>query len=176
MVYVKFACDYEEKGERQNTEYRSQKTGGNREKTVNQGTGITGGGLSGQQGTRLCGYELFEKTKPIISYCVLRDAYCEKEFEKTKPIYGRPNEYKLLFDRGLCRKNRSRNPEKQTQFKLVLSVVEWSQFQIPHVSGNSDPDYAKQSQLSRIACCVPCAAKKEFGKTKPIWKTPDDYN
>ena len=35
----------------------------------------------------------FEKTKPIISYCVLRDAYsvrspkdCEKEFEKTNPI------------------------------------------------------------------------------------------
>ena len=28
----------------------------------------------------------FEKTKPIYSYCVLRDAYCEKAFEKTKPI------------------------------------------------------------------------------------------
>ena len=27
-----------------------------------------------------------EKTKPIYSYCVLRDEYCEKEFEKTKPI------------------------------------------------------------------------------------------
>jgi hypothetical protein len=27
-----------------------------------------------------------EKTKPIISYCVLRDAYCENEFEKTNPI------------------------------------------------------------------------------------------
>jgi len=24
-----------------------------------------------------------EKTNPIISYCVLRDAYCENEFEKT---------------------------------------------------------------------------------------------
>jgi len=27
-----------------------------------------------------------EKTKPIISYCVLRDAYCESMFEKTKPM------------------------------------------------------------------------------------------
>ena len=32
------------------------------------------------------GYGLFEKTKPIYSYCVPGDAYCEKEFEKTKPI------------------------------------------------------------------------------------------
>jgi hypothetical protein len=27
-----------------------------------------------------------EKTKPIYSFRVLRAAYCEKEFEKTKPI------------------------------------------------------------------------------------------
>jgi hypothetical protein len=32
----------------------------------------------------------FEKTKPIYSYCVLRDAYCEKEFEKTNPILVSP--------------------------------------------------------------------------------------
>jgi hypothetical protein len=31
---------------------------------------------------------LFEKTKPIYSCCVLRDAYCVKELEKTKPIYS----------------------------------------------------------------------------------------
>ena len=44
----------------------------------------------------LSGFE-HEKTKPIISYCVLRkesqglrDAYCENEFEKTKPIPKRP--------------------------------------------------------------------------------------
>jgi len=30
--------------------------------------------------------KLFEKTKPIYSYRVLRAAYCENEFEKTKPI------------------------------------------------------------------------------------------
>jgi len=37
----------------------------------------------------------FEKTKPIYSYCVMRDASslgvrtdCEKEVEKTKPIYS----------------------------------------------------------------------------------------
>ena len=43
-----------------------------------------------RQETFLC------KTKPIYSYCVLRKesqglrgAYCEKEFEKTKPIYER---------------------------------------------------------------------------------------
>ncbi|TKJ37099.1 MAG: hypothetical protein CEE38_09370 [Planctomycetes bacterium B3_Pla] len=29
-----------------------------------------------------------EKTKPIYSYCVLRDAYCENQVEKTKPIYS----------------------------------------------------------------------------------------
>ena len=33
----------------------------------------------------------FEKTKPIYSYWVLRDAYCEKELEKTKPICRRVN-------------------------------------------------------------------------------------
>ena len=27
-----------------------------------------------------------KKQSQFISYCVLRDAYCEKEFEKTKPI------------------------------------------------------------------------------------------
>jgi hypothetical protein len=30
-----------------------------------------------------------EKTKPIISFGVLCVAYCEKEFEKTNPIYPR---------------------------------------------------------------------------------------
>jgi len=28
--------------------------------------------------------------KPIYSYCVLRDAYCENQFEKTKPILVSP--------------------------------------------------------------------------------------
>jgi len=44
---MKSASDYEEKGER--AEYRRQKTGGKREKTANQGTGITGGGGTGQK-------------------------------------------------------------------------------------------------------------------------------
>ncbi len=54
MVCMKFACDCEEKGKRQNTEYRRQKTGGKREKTVNQGTGITGVGAqdSGKSGNK----------------------------------------------------------------------------------------------------------------------------
>jgi len=30
-----------------------------------------------------------KKQSQFISYCVLRDAYCEKEFEKTKPICER---------------------------------------------------------------------------------------
>ena len=51
-----------ENGRIQNTGARIQEE--KRDKTVNQGTGITGGRLSGQQGTRLCGNELFEKTKP----------------------------------------------------------------------------------------------------------------
>ena len=32
---------------------------------------------------------LFEKTKPIYSYCVMLDAYCVKGFEKTKPMSKR---------------------------------------------------------------------------------------
>jgi len=43
----------------------------------------------------------FEKTKPIYSYCVLRDAYCEKEFEKTKPICAGLNWRKVFFERDL---------------------------------------------------------------------------
>jgi len=29
------------------------------------------------------------QTKPIYSYCVMRDVYCENEVEKTKPILGK---------------------------------------------------------------------------------------
>ena len=32
---------------------------------------------------------LFEKTKPIYSFCVQSAAYCVNGFEKTKPICGR---------------------------------------------------------------------------------------
>jgi len=32
---------------------------------------------------------LFEKTKPIYSFCVQRTGFCENELEKTKPIFER---------------------------------------------------------------------------------------
>jgi hypothetical protein len=35
------------------------------------------------------GQEKQSQTKPIYSYCVLRSAFCEKEFEKTNPISER---------------------------------------------------------------------------------------
>ena len=44
---------------------------------------------------------LFEKTKPIYSYCVVRDAYCEMESEKTKPVCHRANRRNILFERWL---------------------------------------------------------------------------
>jgi hypothetical protein len=42
---------------------------------------------------------LFEKTNPIYPFCVLRDAYCEMESEKTKPIRLRANRRNILFER-----------------------------------------------------------------------------
>ena len=61
---------------------------------------------------------LFEKTKPIYSYCVLRDAYCEKEFEKTKPILKQQNNvssfiesvYEILFDLGAGKNKANSKP------------------------------------------------------------------
>jgi len=43
----------------------------------------------------------FEKTNPIYSYCVLCDAYCEKEFEKTKPMLKWEKSYYFSYSRGL---------------------------------------------------------------------------
>jgi len=37
----------------------------------------------------------------LLSFSVLRDAYCEKDFEKTKPIIERLNERKYLYERVL---------------------------------------------------------------------------
>ncbi len=37
------------------------------------------------------------QTKPIYSFCVLRAAYCEKEFEKTKPISDVPKSAQSLI-------------------------------------------------------------------------------
>ncbi len=44
---------------------KGKKAKGKREQTVNLEIWVTGGGLSGQQEIRPCGYNLFEKTKPI---------------------------------------------------------------------------------------------------------------
>ena len=63
-----------------------------------------------------------EKTKPIYSYCVLRDAYCEKEFEKTKPIskgskWCNFNTYNRIwgFERTMTAKKQSQFKAKQSQ-------------------------------------------------------------
>ena len=41
------------------------------------------------------------KNKPnqsqFISYCVMRDVYCDNEFEKTNPIYKRENDVKSIL-------------------------------------------------------------------------------
>jgi hypothetical protein len=50
------------------------------------------------------GYKAAKKqsqTKPIYSYCVPRAAYCENEFEKTKPICAGPKWRIFLFERSL---------------------------------------------------------------------------
>ena len=60
---------------------------------------------------------LFEKTKLIYSYCVLRAAYCENEFEKTNPIFQGPNWRNILFERNLWHYTALRGTKKQTQFK-----------------------------------------------------------
>ena len=84
----------------QNTEDRRDKGKVKRQKakgkTGNQKIRRTGRGLSGQQGIRLCGYESFEKTKPIswknTEYRRQNTGdqgirLCGYElFEKTKPI------------------------------------------------------------------------------------------
>jgi len=63
---------------------------------------------------------LFEKTKPIYSFCVMRYAYCVMEVEKTNPIFRRANQCKFLYegklwqDTGLWppknKANQSRSP------------------------------------------------------------------
>ena len=67
---------------------------------------------------------LFEKTKPIDSYWVLRkesqglrDAYCEKEFEKTKPIFWEAKLCKIIINNSLWRFWWAEAARKQSQFK-----------------------------------------------------------
>jgi len=62
---------------------------------------------------------ILEKTKPICSYCVMRDAYCGKEFEKTKPICQPIKRGKLFFERMLCQYNGLRAAKKQSQTKPI---------------------------------------------------------
>jgi len=64
------------------------------------------------------------KTKPIYSYCVLCTAFCEREFEKTKPIY-RPSagNMKLEF-RNPKQDKRMRNDKYQYQSTVKRMLFE----------------------------------------------------
>jgi hypothetical protein len=45
--------------------------------------------------------KVFEKTKPIYSYCVLRDAYCEKYLKKQSQFLEGQNERKVKYRKEL---------------------------------------------------------------------------
>jgi len=54
--------------------------------------------------------------EPIISYCVLRDAYCVKEFEKTKPICDGMKYHKVFYERSLWQYIVLWGTKKQSQY------------------------------------------------------------
>jgi hypothetical protein len=63
------------------------------------------------------------KTKPIYSYCVVRDAYCVREFEKTKPICDNANCRNLLLERILWQYVALRGTKKQSQTEPILEPL-----------------------------------------------------
>jgi hypothetical protein len=63
-----------------------------------------------------------KKQSQFISYRVLRDAYCENEFEKTKPISGCPNEGNFSINKGLYKQYRFRSRGKESQSKPKANI------------------------------------------------------
>ena len=94
----------------------------------------------------ICAHRRFhlKKQSQLSLYCVLRDAYCENEFEKTKPISERTIECKQFYRKALRQQCQLESPKNKANCKLnsvhwcwlmvnlknklVLSEVEWSQF------------------------------------------------
>jgi hypothetical protein len=60
-----------------------------------------------------------KKQSQSISYCVLRDAYCGKAVEKTKPICQMTNKHKSLCEKGLGGYAPVSRAPKQSQSKPI---------------------------------------------------------